>query len=52
MTTSPQEQQRPAAPPDLEDCAQEPIHGPGAIQPHGLLLALRPADGTTPMTNK
>lgn len=25
--------------PTLDDCAQEPIHIPGAIQPHGLLLA-------------
>ncbi len=27
--------------PDLSSCAQEPIHIPGAIQPHGVLLALR-----------
>ncbi|MET0449568.1 MAG: SpoIIE family protein phosphatase [Aeromicrobium sp.] len=27
-------------PPDLANCEQEPIHIPGAIQPHGLLLAL------------
>ncbi|RYJ07139.1 MAG: hypothetical protein EON52_02785, partial [Actinomycetales bacterium] len=27
-------------PPDLESCDQEPIHVPGAIQPHGLLVAL------------
>ncbi|MCD9199512.1 SpoIIE family protein phosphatase [Aeromicrobium wangtongii] len=26
--------------PDLTTCDQEPIHVPGAIQPHGLLLAL------------
>ncbi|MET1038893.1 MAG: GAF domain-containing protein, partial [Aeromicrobium sp.] len=26
--------------PDLTNCEQEPIHVPGAIQPHGLLLAL------------
>lgn len=25
--------------PTLEDCAEEPIHIPGAIQPHGVLLA-------------
>lgn len=25
---------------DLSDCAREPIHTPGAIQPHGFLLAL------------
>jgi chemotaxis family two-component system sensor kinase Cph1 len=29
---------------DLTDCAREPIHIPGAIQPHGLLLV---ADATT-----
>jgi chemotaxis family two-component system sensor kinase Cph1 len=28
------------AAPDLSTCEQEPIHVPGAIQPHGLLLAL------------
>jgi chemotaxis family two-component system sensor kinase Cph1 len=28
------------AAPDLTNCEQEPIHIPGAIQPHGLLLAL------------
>lgn len=27
-------------PADLDTCAQEPIHIPGAIQPHGILLAL------------
>jgi len=30
----------------LRECDREPIHVPGAIQPHGLLLALDPADGT------
>lgn len=29
--------------PDLSLCAAEPIHIPGAIQPHGALLALEPA---------
>ncbi|MBS0658906.1 MAG: GAF domain-containing protein [Verrucomicrobia bacterium] len=29
------------ADPDLAVCAREPIHVPGAIQPHGLLLVLR-----------
>jgi light-regulated signal transduction histidine kinase (bacteriophytochrome) len=29
---------------DLEACAREPIHIPGAIQPHGALLTLNPAD--------
>src|SRR5579871_5974836 len=27
---------------DLSSCAQEPIHTPGSIQPHGVLLALGP----------
>lgn len=31
---------------NLESCAQEPIHIPGAIQPHGALIVLRPADLT------
>ncbi len=30
--------------PDLEQCEAEPIHIPGAIQPHGVLFALAPAD--------
>ena len=29
---------------DLRSCAQEPIHIPGRIQPHGILLALDEAD--------
>lgn len=29
---------------DLEACAREPIHIPGAIQPHGALLVLDPED--------
>ena len=29
---------------DLDACAREPIHVPGAIQPHGILLALREPD--------
>lgn len=28
----------------LDACAREPIHVPGGIQPHGALIALRPAD--------
>ncbi len=28
--------------PDLTECEREPIHIPGSIQPHGLLLALSP----------
>ena len=31
---------RAAAPADLDECAREPIHIPGAIQPNGVLLAL------------
>ncbi|WP_372017052.1 GAF domain-containing protein [Pseudoxanthomonas sp. 10H] len=31
--------------PDLDACAREPIHIPGSIQPHGVLLAIDPADG-------
>ena len=27
---------------DLDQCAREPIHIPGAIQPHGCLIALEP----------
>ena len=27
---------------DLSSCAQEPIHIPGSIQPHGILIALAP----------
>ncbi len=29
---------------DLETCAQEPIHIPGAIQPHGALVVMRSSD--------
>ncbi|MFN7023866.1 MAG: ATP-binding protein [Pseudorhizobium sp.] len=29
---------------DLDACAREPIHIPGAIQPHGALFVLRPSD--------
>ena len=31
---------------DLTTCDREPIHLPGAIQPHGVLLAIREADMT------
>ena len=31
---------------DLTNCDREPIHIPGAVQPHGALLALNPADLT------
>ncbi|HEY0045007.1 MAG TPA: histidine kinase dimerization/phosphoacceptor domain -containing protein [Allosphingosinicella sp.] len=35
----------PQARPDLTACDREPIHIPGAIQPHGLLLALEAESG-------
>lgn len=35
-----------AGTPDLDACAREPIHVPGAIQPHGMLLALREPERT------
>jgi len=31
--------------PDLDACAREPIHIPGSIQPHGILLAVDPDSG-------
>ena len=34
----------PRPPVDLDNCAQEPIHIPGSIQPHGVLFALKPGD--------
>lgn len=37
MPTSP-------TPLDLQVCAREPIHIPGAIQPHGVLICIRSAD--------
>ncbi|MCB7135337.1 SpoIIE family protein phosphatase [Cellulosimicrobium marinum] len=36
----------PGAPVDLDNCAREPIHVPGMIQPRGALLVVREADGT------
>ena len=36
-----------AVPPDLSQCEAEPIHIPGSIQPHGVLLALH-GPGVTP----
>jgi two-component system, chemotaxis family, sensor kinase Cph1 len=33
-------------PGDLDDCAREPIHIPGSIQPHGYLFVLNEADLT------
>ncbi|MHA7134446.1 SpoIIE family protein phosphatase [Oerskovia turbata] len=35
----------PAEAVDLENCAREPIHVPGRIQPRGALLVVREADG-------
>ncbi len=34
----------PRPPVDLDNCAREPIHIPGSIQPHGVLLALDPQE--------
>lgn len=34
----------PSGPVDLTNCDREPIHVPGAIQPHGALIALREPD--------
>src|SRR3954454_15069671 len=34
-------------PVDLQSCDREPIHIPGAIQPHGALLVLRSDDHLT-----
>lgn len=34
----------PRPPVDLDNCASEPIHIPGSIQPHGVLLALDPLE--------
>ncbi|RYD72046.1 MAG: GAF domain-containing protein, partial [Verrucomicrobiaceae bacterium] len=31
---------------DLQACSREPIHIPGAIQPHGILICIRSADAT------
>src|SRR3954470_16746195 len=35
-----------AAPTDVADCDREPIHMPGRIQPHGVLLALKEPEFT------
>lgn len=45
MNQPPGPQALPAAPVGLDNCADEPIHIPGLIQPHGALLAFAP-DGT------
>lgn len=43
MTAAPDPRHTPAYDPaDLTTCEDEPIHIPGAIQPHGLLLAVDP----------
>jgi two-component system, chemotaxis family, sensor kinase Cph1 len=36
----------PLLPPDLSSCDREPIHIPGSIQPHGVLVALEATDRT------
>ena len=30
---------------DVTNCEREPIHAPGAVQPHGLFLAIDPRNG-------
>ncbi|GAB3761966.1 light-regulated signal transduction histidine kinase (bacteriophytochrome) [Nocardioides ginsengisegetis] len=43
MSATPDGRHTPAyAPADLTNCEDEPIHIPGAIQPHGMLLAVDP----------
>ena len=37
-------------PPDLDACAREPIHIPGSIQPHGVLLVVDPAESSMSAT--
>ncbi|GHO45297.1 ATP-binding protein [Ktedonospora formicarum] len=37
---------------DLNNCAKEPIHIPGSIQPHGVLLALSETDFTIMMVSE
>ncbi|HYE49594.1 MAG TPA: hypothetical protein VEB20_08385, partial [Azospirillaceae bacterium] len=37
---------KPVEPLDLSICDREPIHIPGAVQPHGVLFALRDPDLT------
>ncbi|MCL9796590.1 hypothetical protein MXD58_020230, partial [Frankia sp. AgKG'84/4] len=34
-------------PVDLDNCDREPIHVPGSVQPHGVLLAVRDDDDLT-----
>ncbi|MCR6688832.1 SpoIIE family protein phosphatase [Cellulomonas sp.] len=36
----------PGEPVDLDNCAREPIHVPGSVQPHGVLLAVSEPDFT------
>jgi light-regulated signal transduction histidine kinase (bacteriophytochrome) len=45
MNEQPAPQPQPAMPVGLDNCADEPIHIPGLVQPHGALLAFA-ADGT------
>jgi two-component system, chemotaxis family, sensor kinase Cph1 len=45
MNEAPRPSGAPPAPVGLDNCADEPIHIPGLIQPHGALLAFA-ADGT------
>jgi len=44
-TAEPEGLLAPGEPVDLDNCAREPIHVPGLVQPRGALLAVREADG-------
>ncbi|MGA8769410.1 MAG: hypothetical protein WB610_03365, partial [Rhodomicrobium sp.] len=37
-------EESPAFGADITNCDREPIHSPGAVQPHGALLAVDPRD--------
>lgn len=43
---------QPGARIDPANCAREPIHTPGSIQPHGALLVVRVADGVVVQTTE
>jgi light-regulated signal transduction histidine kinase (bacteriophytochrome)/HPt (histidine-containing phosphotransfer) domain-containing protein/two-component sensor histidine kinase len=46
MTSSLPRARESARPLDLSGCEREPVHVPGAVQPHGVLLVLDPIDLT------
>jgi light-regulated signal transduction histidine kinase (bacteriophytochrome)/CheY-like chemotaxis protein len=37
---------------DLSNCDREPIHIPGSVQPHGVLLGIHPEDGTVAVASQ